>query len=67
MIILLFFIYIHHVIPNYDIINKKNSTEQQRVRGELMTPLLYTIVPEENLHSMALTFNKCIKLPFHRD
>lgn len=58
-----FFIYIHCVIPNYDIINKKNSTEQQRVRGELMTPLLYTIVPEENLHSMALTFNKCIKLP----
>ena len=42
-----FFIYIHYVIPNYDIINKKNSTEQQRVRGELMTPLLYTIVPEE--------------------
>lgn len=28
-----------------------------------MNPLLYTIVPEENLHSMALTFNKCIKLP----
>ena len=28
-----------------------------------MKPLLYTIVPEENLHSMALTFSKCVKLP----
>lgn len=28
-----------------------------------MKPLLYTIVPEENIHSMALTFSKCVKLP----
>lgn len=28
-----------------------------------MKPLLYTIVPEENLRSMAITFNQCIKLP----
>lgn len=28
-----------------------------------MAPLLYTIVPEETLHSMAHTFSACVKLP----